>query len=136
MITPFFSEVEQQLAGLDRRREQIARRYIRRLALQPYLGYRMRHGQLADERCRALRFDIHDNPNDLLGGKPRAMRAGDDDLSRGPRWRIVYWVRETRDREIRVIVILAVGIAHPKSGRVSVFDHAAETLKTRVKEVE
>ena len=135
MIAPLPPEVEHELAGMDRRLQGIARRYIRRLALEPYLGYRLQRGRLARENCRAVRFDRGDNPNHLFAGKPHPARVGDQDPDRGPRWRIVYWVRETADREIRVVVILAVGIAHPQPGHASAFELADRTLKTRVKEV-
>ena len=44
MIAPLFAEVEQQLDALDRKRAEIARRYIRRLALEPYLGVPVERG--------------------------------------------------------------------------------------------
>jgi hypothetical protein len=128
VIAPLDPEVESQLRGLDRRRADIARRYIRRLMLEPYLGYPLRRGRLASERCRAVRFDRGDDPDDLFGGRPRATRAGNQDPSRGPAWRIVYWVRETPDRRLRVIVVLAVGIAHPSPGTLSAFDLATGML--------
>jgi hypothetical protein len=46
----------------------------------------------------------------------------------------VYWVRETPDRRLRVIVVLAVGIAHPNPGAPSVFDLATSVLQTLIKE--
>ena len=42
LIAPLDPGVESQLRGLDRKRAEIARRYIRRLALEPHLGYRAR----------------------------------------------------------------------------------------------
>jgi hypothetical protein len=134
VIAPLFPGVEQQLDGLDRKRAEIARRYIRRLALEPYLGYTMRRGGLARERCRAVRFDRNDDPDDLFGGRRRATRAGDEDPSCGPRRRIVYWVRETQDQRLRMIVVLAVGIAHPKPGQRSVFELAERQLRAIRKE--
>ena len=134
VIAPLHPEVEAQLRALDRKRAQIARRYIRRLALEPYLGYPLQRARLASERCRAVRFDRGDDPGELFGGRRRATRAGNEDPSRGPRWRIVYWVRETPDRRLRVIVVLSVGVAHPDPGAPSAFDLANRLLKTLVKE--
>ena len=47
LIAPLDPGVESQLRGLDRKRAEIARRYIRRLALEPHLGYRLARGRLA-----------------------------------------------------------------------------------------
>ena len=134
VIAPLHPEVEAQLRALDRRRGDIARRYIRRLALQPHLGYPLQRGALASERCRAVRFDRGDDPDDLFGNRRRATRAGDEDPARGPRWRIIYWVRDTPDRRLRMIVVLAVGVAHPEPGALSAFDRADRLLKTLLKE--
>ena len=134
LIAPLDPGVESQLRGLDRKRAEIARRYIRRLALEPHLGYPLRRGRLAGERCRAVRFDRGDDPDDLFGRRPRATRTGNQDPSLGPGWRIVYWVRETPDRRLRVIVVLAVGIAHPNPGAPSAFDLASSMLQTLIKE--
>ncbi len=134
IIAPLHPKVQQELRVLDRRRAEIARRYIRRLALEPYLGYPLQRGRLASERCRAVRFDRGDDPDDLFGARPRATRSGDQDPSCGPRWRIVYWVRETPDRRLRVIVVLAVGVAHPNPGARSAFDLATSILQTLIKE--
>jgi len=131
MIAPRLPEVEAELAGLDRRLQGIARRYVRRLALQPYLGYPLQRGDLARERCRAIRFEGDDDPGDLFGSQRRATRAGNEDPSCGRPWRIVYWIRETPDRERGLVVALAVGVAHPKR---SVFELAERTLKTIGKE--
>jgi hypothetical protein len=38
LIAPLDPEVQSQLRGLDRKRAEIARRYIGRLALEPRLG--------------------------------------------------------------------------------------------------
>jgi hypothetical protein len=66
MIAPLHREVEAQLRGLDRKRAEIARRYIRRLALEPHLGYRLARERLAAEQCRAVRFDHDHRPEELF----------------------------------------------------------------------
>jgi hypothetical protein len=135
LIAPLHREVEAQLRGLDRRRAGIARRYIRRLALEPHLGHRLARGRLAEEQCRAVRFDHDDRPEEMFGPRHRSPRRGDEDPGEaGPRWRIVYWAAETPDRELRVIVVLAVGIAHPKPGQRSAFELAERLLNTIQKE--
>lgn len=134
LIAPLAPEVEQQLAALSRRRQEIGRRYIRRLALDPYLGYQLQRGLLAQEECRAVRFDRDSDPDDLFGARPTASRRGDQDPSAGPRWRVVYWMRETIDQQLRLIVVLAVGIAHPQPGQSSVFEAAERQLTALRKE--
>ena len=74
LIAPLDPGVESQLRGLDRKRAEIARRYIRRLALEPHLGYRLARGRLASEQCRAVRFD-HDHRPEELFGRATAHRA-------------------------------------------------------------
>jgi hypothetical protein len=134
VIAPLHPDVQAQLRALDRRRAEIARRYIRRLALQPHLGYPLQRGALAGERCRAVRFDRGDDPDDLFGNRRRATRAGDEDPARGPRWRIIYWVRDTPNRRLRLVIVLAVGVAHPDPATPSAFDLAGRLLKTLIKE--
>ena len=133
VIAPLHPEVEAELAALDARLQDVARRYIRRLAVEPYLGYPVGRGSLGTARCRAVRFDHGDDPGDLFGsrGGPVGRRRGS---SRGPRWRIVYWVRETRDRRLRIVVVLGVGVAHPQPGQRSAFELAARLLQTITKE--
>ena len=135
LIAPLDPGVESQLRGLDRKRAEIARRYIRRLALEPHLGYRLARGRLASEQCRAVRFDHDHRPEELFGPRHRSSRRGDEDPGEaGPRWRIVYWPAETPDRELRLIVVLAVGVAHPKPGQPSAFELAERLLDIIQKE--
>jgi hypothetical protein len=135
MIAPLHPEVETELGALDARLQDIARRYIRRLALEPYLGYRLQRGRLTEEQCRAVRFTEDDRPAELFGPRHRSPRRGDQDPSEaGPRWRIVYWPAQTSTRELRLIVVLAVGIAHPEPGQRSAFELAETLLNTIQKE--
>jgi len=135
LIAPLDPEVESQLRGLDRKRGEIARRYIRRLALEPHVGYPLRRGRLAGERCRAVRFDHDHRPEELFGPRHRSPRRGDQDPSEaGPKWRIVYWPAETPDRDLRLIVVLAVAIAQPKPGQPTAFELAERLLNTIHKE--
>ena len=46
MIAPLSAEVEADVAGLDRRLAEIARRYVRRLPLEPSLGSLVKCGAL------------------------------------------------------------------------------------------
>ena len=46
----------------------------------------------------------------------------------------MYWPGETPDRELRLIVVLAVAIAHPKPGQPSAFELAERLLNTIHKE--
>jgi hypothetical protein len=122
VIAPLFPEVEQQLAALDRRLEGIARRYIARLGWQPFLGDRMRRGRLASERCRAVRFDRDDRPEAPFVAQRARLREAGEQPEEGPRYRIVYWGCEAPDGRIVLVVVLAVGIAHPAPGQPSVFN--------------
>ena len=92
-------EVQAQLAALDTRRADIARRYIERLRLEPYLGHRLTRGLLASEECRAVYFDRDSRPDDLFGGARVPRRRGDEDPSAGPGYRVVYRLLEARRSE-------------------------------------
>jgi hypothetical protein len=60
LIAPLGCEVKHALGQLDARLARIARRYIRRLGLEPYLGPHADRGLLAEYGCRRIRFDSHD----------------------------------------------------------------------------
>jgi hypothetical protein len=96
LIAPLGREVERELDALEPRLARIARRYIRRLALEPYLGARAERGLLAEYGCRRIHFDAQDRPGDLFGAGAQAKRRGDQDPGDGPRWRIVYWCPRPR----------------------------------------
>ena len=133
VIAPLDGEVQAQLEALDARLGEICRRYIRRLAFEPLLGHTVERGYLGTREVRAIYVDRADRPEDLFGGR-RAARQGDADPSAGPRWRVVYAVRETRDRRLRVIVVLGVGVAHPEPGHDSIYITAARTMRRLFKE--
>ena len=136
IVAPLGSEVEAQLTGLDAQVARVARRYIRRLWLEPYLGVPIARGLLCEHGCRRVYFDRDDHPDDVLGARAGAKRRGDEDLSAGPKFRIVYWVREAPRAQVRVIRILAVGEGHPRPPRRSAYELALEQLRrlTRTKE--
>jgi hypothetical protein len=128
VIAPLPPEVEAQLAALDARLAGIARRYIRRLALEPRLGAPVLRGPLAAFGVRRIYFDRRSAPGDLLRSRAPAARRGNQDLATGPRWRIVYWVEEAPRAGVRLIVVLAVGEAHPRPPRPTVYELAWTTL--------
>jgi hypothetical protein len=134
VIAPLPWEVEAQLAAIDARLAGIARRYIRRLALEPRLGHPLARGYLASRGVRAVYFDRASNPDDLFGARRGERRSGDQDPSDGPRWRVVYRAAETRDGELRVIVVLGVGVAHPEPGEESIYVAAERLLRRMWKE--
>ncbi|MFZ0972734.1 MAG: hypothetical protein WAN22_10955 [Solirubrobacteraceae bacterium] len=102
---------------------------------EPHLGYRLARARLASEQCRAVRFDHDHRPEELFGPRHPSPRRGDENPGEaGPRWRIVYWPAETPDRELRLIVVLAIGITHPKPGQRSAFELAERLLKIIQKE--
>jgi hypothetical protein len=128
VIAPLPREVEAQIDALDRRLAGIARRYIRRLALEPQLGAPVCRGPLAAFGVRRVYFDKRSAPGDLLRSRAPAARRGDQDLAAGPRWRIVYWVEEAPRAGVRLIVILAIDEAHPRPPQASVYELAWTTL--------
>ena len=130
VIAPHEPEVRQQLDVLSPRLREIARRYIERLRLEPFLGHRLQRGLLATERARAVYFDRDSRPDDLFGGRRPARRRGNDDLAEGPRFRVVYVPIEARAAELRLIVVLAVGAAHDDPARDVYL--AAERIARRV----
>ena len=132
VIAPLRAEVQEELRALDRRRAQIARRYIRRLALEPYLGARIERGLLAEYGCRRIHFDRHDRPDDLFGAHRPAKRRGDEDLSEGPGWRIVYWLLEAPRSQIRLVVILAVAGGHTRPPELNAYELARRRLEALI----
>ncbi|MGI8412225.1 MAG: hypothetical protein ACR2LV_05035 [Solirubrobacteraceae bacterium] len=127
VIAPLHREVEQQLLALDRKRGEIARLYIRRLALEPYKGHGLTRGVFVSAQCRAVYFDLGSRPKDLFG-EVRELRRGNQDLSEGPRYRVVYRLLEARRSEIRVVQVLGVGRAHAQPGELDVYVAAAGLL--------
>jgi hypothetical protein len=132
VITLLRPEAQEELRVLDRRRAQIARRYIRRLALESYLGARVERGLLGEYGCRRIHFDRHDRPDDLFGASRPAKRRGDQDLSEGPGWRIVYWLLEAPRSQIRLVVILAVAAGHPRPRELNVYELARRRLEVLI----
>ncbi len=110
---PLHPRVQEQIDGLDRKRCEIATRYIRRLALDPQLGHRLTRGPFGSEDARAVYFDNDSHPEDLFG-EVRMVRKGNEDLSEGPKYRVVYRLLEARAAGVMVIQVLAVGRAHIK----------------------
>ena len=108
VIAALHEEVEAQLDTLDAKRAGIARRYVARLALEPYLGRRLTRGVLASEECRAVYFDRNSRPDDIFG-ESRPSRPGGEDPSTGPAYRVVYRLLEARRTGVRVVQVLGVG---------------------------
>lgn len=133
IVAPLAPEVLTELHALDRKRAEIARRYIRRLRLEPDLGRPIKRGALARLDGRRVYFDADDNPDDLFGNRPAARRRGNQDLGEGPQWRIVYVTRTAPRSELRVIVVLAVGQAHPPRSQPTVYELAAQRLERRTR---
>ena len=125
IIAPLLPEVQAELDALDPKRAGIARRYLRRLALEPMLGAPVERGPLVEYQARRVRFDVNDNPDNLFGNRPAPRRRGDQDLSDGPKWRIVYWVQEAPRAGIRLVVILAIGVGHADPGHLTAYERAA-----------
>ncbi len=129
VIAPLMPEVESELAALDARLQDVARRYIRRLALEPLLGSVVPRGPLATVGARRIYFDRDNRPEDLFRARQPPARRGDQDPSAGPRWRIVYWVGEAGRTQTRIIVILAVGRGHAKPPNADAYELATRRLR-------
>jgi hypothetical protein len=128
VIAPLHEEVEVQLRALDSKRAAVARRYVARLALEPYLGHRLTRGVLASEECRAVYFDRNSRPDDMFGAS-RAGRRGGEDPSAGPAYRVVYRLLEARRTGVRVVQVLGIGRAHVGTGEEDVYTAAARLLE-------
>lgn len=131
IIAPLHPEVEAELGALDRKRADIARRYIRRLRLEPDLGVPVDRGLLAEHGCRRIYFDHDDQPDELFGARRPPARHGNQDLGEGPRWRIVYWTRPALRSGVRLVVVLAVG-RHARPPVESAYETALRRLEPLV----
>jgi hypothetical protein len=129
VIAPLHPEVAAQVHALDRRRAEIARRYIRRLGLEPNLGAPTARGLLVEHGCRRIYFDRDDRPDDLFRARRPPARRGDEDLSEGPVWRIVYWTGEAQRTQTRLVVILAVGRGHARPPDPDAYELATRRLR-------
>ena len=134
MVAPLGSEVEAQLRALDPRRADIARRYIRRLALEPLLGSPVARGPLAGipcDACTSTRTPCRATCCDPGARRPPRRRGP----RRGPRWRIVYWVQEAPGADVRLIIVLADRRGPPRPAAPTVYELAwtrlAATLRRK-----
>jgi len=128
VIAPLLPEVEAELLALDSRLQEVTRRYIRRLALEPLLGSIVPRGPLATVGARRIYFDRGNQPDDLFGSRRLPGRRGEQDPGEGPAWRIVYWVAEAQRAQTRIIVILAVGRGHAKPPSANAYELATRRL--------
>lgn len=133
VIAPLAPEVKAQIRALAPAVDSdIARRFIRRLRLEPLLGSRVIRGALAHWEARRIYFDHDSNPEDLLRSRRVATRCGNDDLAEGPRYRIVYQAREAPASEIRLIIVLAVRLGHAQPPSRCAYDLAEDHLRRLV----
>ena len=128
VIAALHPRVQGQLIALDAKRAAVARQYVARLAIEPYLGHRLDRGLLGSAQCRAVYFDRDSRPGDLFGAT-RQTRRGDADPWSGPAYRVVYRLLEARRTGVRVVQVLAVGRAHASAGSEDVYVAAAQLLR-------
>lgn len=132
VVAPLDAAVERQVARLEPRVADVARRYIARLAIDPYLGRPIPRGLLAQKRARAVLFDRDDHPERLFGDARGRVRRGDEDLSAGPRFRVIYRLLEARRVGVRVVQVLGVGPGHVGHGEEDDAYRQAARLLARV----
>jgi hypothetical protein len=128
VIAALHPRVQGQLIALDAKRAAVARRYVARLALEPYLGHVLDRGLLGSAQCRAVYFDRDSRPEDLFGAT-RQTRRGDGDPWSGPSYRVVYRLLEARRAGVCVVQVLAVGRAHVSPDQEDVYIAAAQLLR-------
>lgn len=128
VIAALNPRVQGQLIALDAKRAAVARRYVARLALEPYLGHLLDRGLLGSAQCRAVYFDRDSRPEDLFGAC-RQTRRGDANPWSGPSYRVVYRLLEARRTGVRVVQVLAVGRAHVSPDQEDVYIAAAQLLR-------
>ncbi|MGB0092187.1 MAG: hypothetical protein WBP81_06600 [Solirubrobacteraceae bacterium] len=90
-------------------------------------------GYLPSTDARRIYFDRDDQPDDLFGARRPPMRCGDQDVSEGPFWRIVYWTRPALRSGIRLVVVLAIGRGHARQPAESAYEAALRRLEPLVK---
>jgi hypothetical protein len=59
-------------------------------------------------------------------------RRGDQDLGEGPGWRIVYWLPEASQAQIRLVVVLAVATGHAKLPEPNAYELATRRLRALI----
>ena len=129
-------EAEAQLVALaatDRRAAQVARKYIERLALEPELGQPVERGYLADVKARRIRFGAGDTPEQLFGQGARRVRRGDQDLSEGPPYRVVYITVAIEKLDVKLVIVAAVGRGHTDKDTENAYQAAERVLRNRLK---
>ena len=132
IVAPLAPEVRAELDALDRRRAEIARRYIRRLRLQPFLGAPIDADRLPP-RWPARLLRRRRRPRRPVRQPARAASARRPGPRSGPEWRIVYVARAAPRTEALLIVVLAVGQAHPPGPQPTVYELAAQRLERRTR---
>jgi hypothetical protein len=138
LVAPLAPEVQSQLEGLDDQLRAVAEGYLARLRLEPYLGRLVPRGLLGSYDVRAVLFGRDDRPDQMVGDHRGRLRVAGEDASLGPRWRIVYRVREAPNAGVRVVQVLAVGVGHvdPKehaAGQRTAYRDAERVLEAQIK---
>lgn len=131
VVAPLAPEVEGQLAGLDGQLRAVAEGYIARLRLEPYLGRLVPRGLLSELEARAVLFARDSRPELMLSEHRGQLRTAGEECSKGQPWRVIYVAREAAKADVRVIVVLAVGLGHADTGQESAYT-AARGLAPRL----
>lgn len=128
VVAPLAPEVKTQLGELDDQLGVVVEGYLARLRLEPYLGHVLVRGLLGWVRARAVYVDRDDRPDQIAGDQRGRLRLATADPSKGPRWRVVYRVREAPHAGIRVVQVLAIGVGHAEPGDEDAYRAAARLL--------
>lgn len=128
VVAPLAPEIDAQLAGLDASLRKVAEGYIARLRMEPFLGHLLRRGLLGRAGARAVYFDRDSRPGELLGEHRGPLRLASEDPAEGPRYRVVYRIREAPKAHVRVVQLLAVGLGHTEPGVDDAYQDADRLL--------
>lgn len=131
IVVPRSAAVVAQIEELPHAVRAAAEQIISALALQPELGQAVGRGVLRDAGARVVRFDETTRVVGLDERIQGRRRRGDQPEHEGANWRVVYWPRVHRGREIRFVEVLAVGVGHTQPPDSSAYEIAGAIVRAR-----
>jgi len=128
IVAPLAPEVRLQLEALDGQLRGVAEGYIARLRLEPYLGRVISRGLLGRVGARAVLFNRDARPEQMVGDHRGRLRVADEGPEKGPRWRVIYRLREAPAAGVLVVQVLSVGPGHTDTGVEDAYDMATRLV--------